>query len=187
MFLDSAAFPFVQMLEANWEVIRAEYLSIPPETFDPWVQQSMHGTGWSVYGMVAGGYELPGGCRQCPRTAEILREIGNVGLAGFSRMAPGTHIAAHSGWAAKEYRLHLGLVVPEGCRIRVAEETRNWEAGKVLIFDDTVEHEAWNDSDKLRGNLMLDFLRPGETEFSLSGVPADVRDYAERLLRDDPS
>lgn len=183
MFFDPADFPLVKTLEANWEIIRDEYLSISPETFDPWVQRSMHGSGWSVYGLVAAGMPIPGGSRQCPRTAEILASIDGVGLAGFSRMAPNTHILPHSGWAANEYRLHLGLDVPDGCRLRVAKETRSWQAGKCLIFDDTVEHEAWNDSDAIRGNLMVDFLRPGKTEFS-TGVPDDVRRYAERLFDD---
>ena len=99
----------------------------------------------------------------------------------FLEWAPGTHIAPHSGWAENEFRLHLGLVVPDRCRLRVANETRPWQEGKCLIFDDTVEHEAWNDSSSIRGNLMVDFLRPGMTEFSTQ-VPDDVREYAERLL-----
>ncbi len=181
MFLDSNDFPIAKLLENNWEVIRDEYLALPTNAFDPWIQRSMHGEGWSVYGLVAAGRLIPGGCGHCPRTAEILSQIDGVGLAGFSRMAPGTHIAPHSGWAENEFRLHLGLVVPDRCRLRVANETRPWQEGKCLIFDDTVEHEAWNDSSSIRGNLMVDFLRPGMTEFSTQ-VPDDVREYAERLL-----
>ena len=183
MFFDPKEFPIVQVLESNWEVIRDEYLALSTEAFDPWVQRSMHGDGWSVYGLVAAGFSIPGGADKCPRTSEILSSIPGVGLAGFSRMAPGTHITPHSGWAENEYRLHLGLVVPEGCRLRVAEETRSWRAGKCLIFDDTVEHEAWNDSDQVRGNLMVDFLRPDKTEFS-TRVPNYVREYAESLFFD---
>ena len=174
MFLNSNDFPIVKVLEMHWEEIREEYLSLSPNAFDPWVQRSMHGHGWSVYGLIAAGQPIPGGSRQCPRTAEILSQLNGIGLAGFSRMAPGTHIAPHSGWAENEYRLHLGLVVPEGCRLRVANETREWQEGKCLIFDDTVEHEAWNDSALVRGNLMVDLLRPGMTEFS-TGVPDEVR------------
>ena len=185
MFLNPEEFPIVEVLEANWQTIRDEYLALPTDHFDPWIQRSMHGTGWSVYGLVAAGMVIPGGARQCPRTAEILQGIAGIGLAGFSRMAPATHIAAHSGWAENEYRLHLGLVVPDGCRLRVVDETRPWQEGKCLIFDDTSEHEAWNDSTEVRGNLMVDFLRPGATEFSTQGVPDDVREYAERLFRDE--
>lgn len=183
MFLDPLNFPIARALEENWTVIRDEYLALPPEAFDPWLQLSMHGKGWSVFGLMAAGHQIPGGCRQCPKTAAILSQFAGVGLAGFSRMEPNTHILPHSGWAQNEYRLHLGLVVPEGCRLRVVGETREWNEGKCLVFDDTTEHEAWNDSPEIRGNLMVDFLRPGMTEFS-NNVPDDVREYAERLLSD---
>lgn len=184
MFFDKTAFGIARCLEANWEIIRDEYLALPADAFDPWVQRSMHGKGWSVYGLIAGGQSIPGGAKHCPKTAEILGLLDGIGLAGFSRMAPGTHIAPHSGWAANEYRLHLGLVVPVGCRLRVAEETRSWQEGKCLIFDDTVEHEAWNDSTEVRANLMVDFLRPGMTKFS-QFVPDEVRQYAEGLFGDE--
>ena len=183
MFLDPNAFGIARCLEANWETIRDEYLALPAEAFDPWIQRSLHGAGWSVFGLVAAGHQIPGGLQRCPRTCEILGLLDGIGLAGFSRMAPGTHIDPHAGWAANEYRLHLGLVVPVGCRLRVANETRAWREGKCLIFDDTVEHEAWNESTEIRANLMVDFLRPGKTEFSTL-VSEEVRKYAEDLFRD---
>lgn len=183
MFLDPGRFGIVRCLEANWEAIRNEYLALTEDAFDPWIQQRMHGSGWSVFGLVAGGLPIPGVARQCPRTSEILGLLDGIGLAGFSRMAPGTHIAPHTGWAENEYRLHLGLVVPDGCRLRVGDETREWRAGKCLVFDDTVVHEARNQSTEFRGNLMVDFLRPGKTEFS-PFVPDEGRDYAEGLFRD---
>ena len=181
MFLDKAQFAIASILESNWELIRDEYLSLPEGVFDPWIQRSMHGDGWSVFGLIAIGHPIPNHSNRCPRTTELLLSIGSVGLAGFSRMSPGTHILPHSGWAENEYRLHLGLVVPPGCRIRVANETLNWETGKCLIFDDTVEHEAWNDSNHERVNLMVDFLRPGKKDFS-TRVPQYVREYAEELF-----
>ena len=186
MFLNPDDFEIVKLLEANWERIRDEYLDLPNQSFDPWVQQSMHGSGWSVFGLIAGGMQIPGGSRQCPETYRILTQYPGIGLAGFSRMAPGTHILPHAGWAENEFRLHLGLVVPDGCRIRVCNETRNWQPGKCLIFDDTMVHEAWNDSNDVRGNLMVDFLRPGKTEFS-KNIPDDVLKYAQRLFGDDDS
>ena len=165
MFLDPNEFEFTSMLEAKWEVIRDEFVKLRTDSFDPWVQRQMYGEGWSVYGLFALGNRIDSACLTCPRTAEIIANIPDVSLAGFSRMAPHSHIKPHVGWAKSVYRLHLGLVVPSGCRLRVNDDTRHWHEGKVLIFDDTVEHEAWNDSDEVRGNLLLDFLRPGETSF----------------------
>ncbi len=183
MFLDPTEFAFTAILKSNWQTIRDEFLSLPQNAFDPWGQRQMHGEGWSVYGLFAVGNRIEGACAKCPQTAKIIDRIEGVSLAGFSRLAPHTHIKPHVGWAASVYRLHLGLVVPDGCRLRVADETRCWEEGKCLIFDDTVEHEAWNDSDQMRGTLLLDFLRPGVTEFTTNMVPEEVRRYAEGLMQ----
>ena len=82
-------------------------------------------------------------------------------------------------------------MVPVGCRLRVADDTRPWQEGKCLIFDDTVEHEAWNDSDQMRGTLLLDFLRPGITDYAslrfrnegeiLKGSSDPDREYMEKI------
>jgi beta-hydroxylase len=103
-------------------------------------------------------------------------------MAGFSRLAPRTHVKPHVGWAASVYRLHLALDVPPGCRLRVAAETRSWQEGRCLIFDDTAEHEAWNDSALPRGVLLLDFLRPGFSGSVADHVPEEVQQYAARLF-----
>ncbi|WP_220487301.1 aspartyl/asparaginyl beta-hydroxylase domain-containing protein [Shewanella sp. SR44-4] len=183
MFIEASKFSFVKELEANWEIIRDEFLALPNDSFDPWVQQQMHGQGWSVFGLYALGNRVEGACVKCPQTAKLVENIGGISLAGFSLLAPHTHITPHVGWANNVYRLHLGLVVPPDCRLRVASETRYWEEGKCLIFDDTAEHEAWNDSAQYRGTLMLDFLRSDICSFTEDMVPDDVRQYAEQLLK----
>jgi aspartyl/asparaginyl beta-hydroxylase (cupin superfamily) len=67
----------------------------------------------------------------------------------------------------------------------VAGETRGWEEGRCLVFDDTVEHEAWNDSEQARGVLLLDFLRPGFSGSAADHVPEEVRQYAAHLFKAD--
>ena len=79
--------------------------------------------------------------------------------AGFSFLAPGTVIRPHIGYSGEVLRCHLGLIVPEGCALRVGAETRNWDAGKRLVFDDTVEHEAWNSGAEGRAVLLIYFRR----------------------------
>lgn len=182
MFVDPGSFAFVAALEAGWEGIRSEYLALPGDAFDPWVQRQMHGGGWSVFGLSALGRPIPAACAACPRTAEVLEQVPGLSMAGFSRLAPRAHVKPHVGWAASVYRLHLGLVVPAGCRLRVGDETRSWQEGRCLIFDDTVEHEAWNDSGAPRGVLLLDFLRPGTVGTVADHVPEEVREYAARLF-----
>jgi beta-hydroxylase len=182
MFLDAQKFDFVSTLESQWEAIRDEYKALPGDSFDPWVQRSMYGDGWRVFGLVAMGKQIPNACAECPKTAAALACVPGLSMAGFSRLAPHTHIKPHCGWAASVYRLHLPLVVPPLCRMRVADETRAWEEGKCVIFDDTVEHEAWNDSDLPRGVLLLDFLRPGLSGSVADHIPEEVQHYASMLF-----
>lgn len=187
MFLDTQPFAFVADLESHWEAIRDEYLALPTDRFDPWVQRRMHGGGWTVFGLYAVGQPIPGACAACPHTVRALERVPGLSMAGFSRLAPHTHVKPHVGWAASVYRLHLALVVPTGCRLRVAADTRAWQEGRCLVFDDTVEHEAWNDSDRPRGVLLLDFLRPGVGGSVADHVPEEVQEYAASLRAGRPT
>lgn len=78
----------------------------------------------------------------------------------FSLLKPGARIEAHNGMINTRLICHLPLIVPPGCGFRVGNETREWEVGKLLIFDDTIEHEAWNNSDEDRVILIFDVWRP---------------------------
>ena len=78
----------------------------------------------------------------------------------FSRLAPGARIPPHHGVMNARLICHLPLIVPPGCGFRVGGETREWNEGELLVFDDTVEHEAWNDSSSDRIILIFDVWRP---------------------------
>jgi aspartyl/asparaginyl beta-hydroxylase (cupin superfamily) len=135
----------------------------------------MYGTGWSVFGLVAFGTRIDEALASCPRTAEALSQVAGLTTAGFSRMVPGTHIKPHQGWVTTVYRAHLGLVVPDGdCALRVGSQTRPWREGGLFVFDDTVDHEAWNYSTSTRTVLLFDFLRPGRTLEELDDLPPEV-------------
>jgi beta-hydroxylase len=143
MFIDPRQFDFVKELESAWRAIRDEYRPLPEESFEPWVRREMSGDGWSVFGLDAFGERIDATLRACPRTASALSRIPGVTTAGFSRLAPATRIKAHVGWVRTVYRSHLGLIVPDERRMRVGSETRSWQEGECLLFDDMVEHEAW--------------------------------------------
>ena len=83
-----------------------------------------------------------------------------MGSAYFSRLAPGTHLNAHCGPTNARLRLHLGLVVPDGCSIRVGDEVRTWVEGRCLLFDDSFEHEVWNNATSERLVLIVDVWHP---------------------------
>ncbi len=181
MFIDVTQFPFTTVLEQEWQAILAEYLALPDDSFQPWVQREMYDGGWGVYGLIAFSKRIEPALRSCPQTARLLEQIPGLTTAGFSKLAAGAHIQPHIGWVRTVYRAHLGLVTPEHCAIRVGSEVRPWQAGKCLIFDDTEEHEAWNRSAQNRIVLLFDFLRPGCEHAALDEPPPEVqafvRDY----------
>jgi aspartyl/asparaginyl beta-hydroxylase (cupin superfamily) len=82
----------------------------------------------------------------------------------FSLLQPGAHLPAHTGVSNVRSIVHLPLIVPPGCSFRVGGETRDWRAGEAWVFDDTIEHEAWNRSDRMRAILIFDVWNPYITE-----------------------
>jgi beta-hydroxylase len=92
-----------------------------------------------------------------------MEQTPGMVTAMFSILAPRKHILPHRGPYKGILRYHLGLIVPkdkEDCRIRVGSEIRHWEEGKSLLFDDTYDHEVWNDTDETRVVLFVDIIRP---------------------------
>jgi aspartyl/asparaginyl beta-hydroxylase (cupin superfamily) len=161
MFLDARQFPFTRLLESRLGELRREFEFLAHHQFLPWPESELYDRGWEVFGLWALGKRLDSNCRACPVTAETVESIPGLTTAGFSIMAPGTYIRPHVGYTNTVLRCHLGLIVPDGCGIEVDGETRHWEEGKCLVFDDTALHSAWNDSDSQRVILLIDFVRPG--------------------------
>ena len=132
---------------------------------------------------------------RCPRTAAALRawpkwEVSGCGpTAVFSVLEAKTRIPAHSGVNNTRLLVHLPLIVPPGCGFRVGAEQREWVPGQALIFDDTFEHEAWNDSDVPRAVLILDIWNPYVTEAErrmVAEVVAGVDEYYGFMRRQRP-
>lgn len=159
-FLDPRDFPFVEVLERSTSAIRAELDGLEArDPFVPWPERELYDEGWEVFGLYSYGRRIAANCEKCPRTEEAVREIPGLQVAGFSRLASGTHIHPHRGDVRGVLRCHLGLVTPSGSGLRVGAETRTWEEGRCLVFDDTLEHEAWNRSGRDRVVLLVDFTK----------------------------
>jgi hypothetical protein len=164
-----------RVLEEHWEQILGEYQSLSNNVVD-WYQVGSgdRGSGQDDHRVVAGKdwteYVLFGtGAREAPLTQSLLRKYvpDAVSLAEqgggeviFSRLAPHTHIQTHCGPTNLRWTAHLGLVIPDNCRIRVAQDWHTWQPGKVLLFDDSYEHEVRNDSDQERVVLLLRVWHP---------------------------
>lgn len=170
-WLDPAEFPWTRELEASCPRIQAELAEVLsgdeyiPEFREVSVELAQNittGTSWKSFFFHAYGRRYDRNCDRCPETAKLVEGIPGMKTAFFSILAPGTHITPHRGPFKGVLRLHLPLVVPrdaEKCGIRVGDEVRHWEAGRSFVFDDTFEHEAWNESDEARVVLFVDFAR----------------------------
>ena len=162
MYRSATDFPFTRIIEDNWHDILDEYRDIAGR-LDEWPEKQYYKGNWDAFGLYAFGLKLENNCALCPKTTQLLERIPGMVMAGFSRLAPGTHIEPHEGyhgWSRYVLRCHLGLIVNDRCSLRVGPETRQWEAGRVLVFCDATEHEAWNMGDSERVILLLDFRNP---------------------------
>jgi aspartate beta-hydroxylase len=123
---------------------------------------------------------------RCPITLKALQQVplcavqGRTPTALFSLLRPGTHIPPHHGFLNTRLICHLPLVVPPECALRVGNETRAWREGELVIFDDTMEHEAWNRSSQLRVVLLFDIWRPELSEAERSLV-AEMLESIDRF------
>ena len=178
-FYERSAFPWVAELEARTEVIRQELLTLvsDEEAFQPYVRgvanrppgefgSLMDSRDWGAFYLIESGAVVPDAAARCPRTLEAMeavplsRATGRTPSVLFSRLLPGVRIPPHNGQINARLICHLPLIVPEGCALRVGNEVRPWVEGEVLIFDDTIEHEAWNTSRQPRVVLLFEVWRP---------------------------
>ena len=168
---EASWFPWVKTLEDNWRVIRAELDSVLKvrehvpafHEISPDQERISKGDNWKTFVLYGFGRRAERNSRRCPQTARVLETLPGLQNAWFSILAPGYHIPPHRGVTKGVIRCHLGLIVPEErerCVIRVDNQIRQWEEGKCLLFDDTYEHEVWNNTDQERAVLFLDIERP---------------------------
>jgi hypothetical protein len=179
-FHDRADFPWLETLEAATPMIQAELavaLAASPEDFAPYIAfppgvpvnqwaELNHSPRWSSFFLWRDGVRQDRACDICPGTSALIdslplmRQPGFAPTAIFSQLEPHTHIPPHTGSANSRLLVHLPLVLPGPARFRVGAETRSWEMGRAWVFDDTIEHEAWNDADEPRTILILDVWNP---------------------------
>jgi hypothetical protein len=183
-YYDDALFPWLPRLEAATHTIRAELETVIRAewgTFHPYIQYAQgaplrqwkelnHSPAWSAFDLWRDGRKFEVNCARCPATAALLAELPMAAQEGygpsamFSVLAPRTRIPPHTGSTNLRLIVHLPLIIPGGCRFRVGNDVREWRFGKAWVFDDTIEHEAWNDSDETRVILMFDVWNPLVTE-----------------------
>jgi len=169
-FIEASEFQWTRNLEENWMEIRTEldevlkYRDSIPNFQDISEDQKSITTDdkWKTFFLYGYGFQSDQNVKMCPKTAALLKNIPGMKTAMFSILDGGKHIPAHRGPFKGVLRYHMGLMVPEPdkCKIRVGSDYAHWYEGKSMIFDDTHNHEVWNDSDKQRVVLFVDFIRP---------------------------
>ena len=179
-FYDRELFAWFAALEAATDDIRAELDVVMHEDqhdFAPYIQKRPgepvnqwaalnHSRDWSSFFLWRDGVRQDANCARCPKTAAALERAPLAHQSGFgpsalfSLLEPHTHIPPHTGSANSRLIGHLPLVLPPNCRFRVGNETRTWRMNEAWVFDDTIEHEAWNDSDEIRVILIFDIWNP---------------------------
>ncbi|XP_074941207.1 aspartyl/asparaginyl beta-hydroxylase isoform X5 [Phalacrocorax aristotelis] len=171
----------VKSLEKNWKLIRDEGLAAMDKKrnlFLPEDENLREKGDWSQFTLWQQGRKNENACKSVPKTCTLLERFPEAtgcrrGQIKYSIMHPGTHVWPHTGPTNCRLRMHLGLVIPkEGCRIRCAQENRTWEEGKVLIFDDSFEHEVWQDAESYRLIFIVDVWHPELTAQQRRTLPA---------------
>jgi aspartate beta-hydroxylase len=179
-YFDRWHFPWLDELEAGTRMIRAELAALladPGDAIRPYVRleegtpendwSALDGSlDWAACFLWEYGEPHRAVIERCPGTAALLESLplaripGRAPNAFFSMLRPHSHIPPHTGVTNTRAIVHLALDVPPGCSFRVGSETREWTEGKAFAFDDTIEHEAWNNSDQRRAVLILDAWNP---------------------------
>lgn len=179
-FFDRRHFPWMPDVEAATADIREELkalLADPGDALRPYVRMDKglpdnkwtgldHSLDWGACFLWEYGLPNLPVLDRCPKTAAALAALPSAPIPGrspsafFSILKPKTRIPAHTGVTNTRSIVHLPLIVPPGCVFRVGGETREWHEGLAFAFDDTIEHEAWNDSDEIRAVLIFDVWNP---------------------------
>ncbi|OYY89650.1 MAG: hypothetical protein B7Y45_11005 [Sphingomonas sp. 28-66-16] len=178
-FYERSSFPWLADLESATDAIRDELLALLESEggFVPYVADKknrphgdFHGLNgnpdWSALHIYQDGAPVAANVARAPRTFAAMQDVPLCHCAKrtpgvmFSLLRAHTRIPAHNGMLNTRLICHLPLIVPPGCGFRVGNEVREWVPGNTLIFDDSIEHEAWNDSDQDRVILLFDIWRP---------------------------
>jgi aspartate beta-hydroxylase len=199
-FYDRREFPWLDTIEAATNDIRAELMSVLTDgstSLDPYVdvpeglvedrwRELNHSRRWGTYFFWREGFPVAEHIARCPKTAAALDtwprwEVPGCGpTAMFSILDAKTRIPPHNGVNNTRLVVHVPLIIPPGCGFRVGAERVEWQPGKAFVFDDTIEHEAWNDSEVPRAVLILDIWNPYTSEAErelVRVVTAGVGDY----------
>lgn len=187
---ESERFPWIADMEQAFPMIRGEFEDVgglrSPESVKHPSNLDDDGR-WAAYYFFYVGRRYADHAKACPVTTQALAAVpgsAECGMAYYSIMDPHTHVAAHSGFTNTHLRCHLGLRIPADCRMRVGSETRGWAEDRVNVFDDSFNHEVWNDDDQGRAVLLFDTWHPDLTRIETEALAQLVRVWRRFIYMD---
>ena len=179
----------LQAILASADPGLAPYIDMPPGTPRNLWSELDRSPDWSALHLWRDGERIEAVCERAPRTAALVESLPLARIPGrapavfFSILKAGKTIPPHTGVTNIRSIVHLPLIVPDDCGFRVGGETREWREGEAFVFDDTIEHEAWNRSDADRALLILDCWNPHLSEDEQDDHPQDLRDQRRPARR----
>jgi aspartate beta-hydroxylase len=201
-YLRRDLFPWIEAFEQQTSAIRAELEKLLPSasgrervfTTDELERLNLRGEdvapSWNGYYFYRHGIRREDNCAQCPVTADALGKLPLTFIRAhgpevlYSVFTPGTHLLPHRGVTNTRLVGHLPLIVPEHCALNVGGEIHEWQEGRVVVFDDTYEHEAWNRSGSTRVILIFDIWNPHLTDIERAAVTdlvIEIGEFRERV------
>lgn len=174
---DPKDLPWVEGLEAAHETIRDEFIRLFEDranfnTYAPYFGQPLdfEASRWESFYLYRLGKDFVENQAKHPLTTAIIKTLPISSEVMFTVLYPEGFAAPHCSDFNARLTCHMGLIVPPDCGIRVASESRTWEEGKLLVFDDTFEHEIWNHSSSIRAILLLDIWHPELTDIEIASL-----------------
>jgi aspartyl/asparaginyl beta-hydroxylase (cupin superfamily) len=169
-FYDAHKIPWAIDMEEHWDEYKDEIASFIKEKDDKFLSTSGFykaidlKNGWTTLAFLFWGVRISHEFdKKCPKMADHVRQIPGIVSVSMSRLAPRAQIAEHNGDTNAIMRCHFGVEVPASlpeCGFKVNNESRNWEEGKFLVFNDAYRHSAWNNTDERRILIIIDVIRP---------------------------
>lgn len=202
-FFDNAAFPELQEITANWQIIREEALRLQDHIKAAQANNdagfnTFFKRGWKRFYLKWYSDAHPSAQTLCPVTTRLVNQIPSIKAAMFAELPPGAYLGKHRDPYAGSVRYHLGLATPndDRCFIEVDRQRHSWRDGEAVIFDETYVHWAENKTDQTRIILFCDIERPmkrrwaqavnhwiGSTVMSAASSPNDEGDRTGALNR----
>lgn len=173
--------PWSEQLAAGWQDLRTEAVNLlgdhtnfesflglkPGQPHADYVAGSGPNPAWDAFFFYRHGKRFDANHARCPKTSALIDSLTLCRVENqapevcFSVIRPGSKIMPHHGVTNSRLVMHLPLVVPSDCALNIiGVGEHHWQEGELMMFDDTFQHEAWNDSEQSRVILLMDCWNP---------------------------